>query len=392
MPSESTILKILNNYYHRVALSEEEEVQLQRWLAASESNQQLFDELSNTVAWEREASRFATTNTDPARALLQERIRRQQATQVRMKYAWQAAALIGGILVLLGGGWWWWTGRLVDLPTIRGQQQLTEQIVPGHPDSVITVETGEGKRVVLVEGQQRPISEKGETIAMQENNQLDYSGNASTAANRFNTIRIPIGKQFQVVLQDGTVVWLNAVSQLRYPVHFSGATREVELEGAGYFQVQADPIHPFIVRTTRGRVQVTGTRFVVLDYATDSKMYTGLEEGKVNVQTPQQTMQLTPGQVVEINSQQRMQESAVALRQLSSWKEQKLWFRNATYEEIFQTLVRWYAIEVRFETSITARFSGVLPTNRPLQELLNILEKTGGVRFQLKGRKLTITN
>lgn len=392
MPSESTILKILYNYYHRVALSKEEEDQLQGWLAASEANQQLFDELSNSAAWEREASRFATTNTDPARALLQERIRRQQVTRVRNMQVWQAAALIGGILLLLGGGWWWWSGSSLVAPQNKDQQLLTEVVVPGHPDSVVTVETGEGMRVTLAEGQRLPIAEEGETVAVQDNNQLNYSGNASTKAAVFNTIRIPIGKQFQVVLQDRTVVWLNAVSQLRYPVHFSGAIREVELEGAGYFEVQADPAHPFIVRTARGRVQVTGTRFVVLDYPTDSKMYTGLEEGKVNVQTPQQAMELTPGQVLEINSQQRMQESAVALRQLSSWKEQKLWFRNATYEEIFQTLVRWYAIEVRFETSITARFSGVLPTNRPLQELLNILEKTGGVRFQLEGRLLTITN
>jgi ferric-dicitrate binding protein FerR (iron transport regulator) len=120
-------------------------------------------------------------------------------------------------------------------------------------------------------------------------------------------------------------------------------------------------------------------------------MYTGLEEGKVRVQTPQQSMELVPGQVMEIDNKQGIVKSGIPLRQLTSWKEQKLWFRNATFEEIFQTLVRWYGIEVRFKEPITARFSGVLPTNRPLNELLSILEKTGGVRFELEGRQLTIS-
>jgi ferric-dicitrate binding protein FerR (iron transport regulator) len=207
----------------------------------------------------------------------------------------------------------------------------------------------------------------------------------------FNTIRIPIGKQYRLVLQDGTTVWLNAVSQLRYPVQFTGATREVELEGAGYFEVKSDVQHPFKVHTPRGVITVTGTHFVVSDYATDQAMITGLEEGKVKVETNNQSRNLTPGEVVEVSNTEKVILSATPLSEVLAWKEQKLWFHNASYEEIFNTLVRWYPIEVMFETKISSRFSGVLPTNRPLQELLKILEKAGGVHFSLEGRQLKIT-
>lgn len=386
MAAETTILPLLYKYYQNNELTPAELSALQGWLAASEKNQELFDELSNSASWTKAAEQFRETNTEPAYALLKQRI--QSPTQkVRIIPAWwQAAALIGGLVLISAA--WWWSNRLTIVPT---PDKVTEAPVdPGHRDSLVTVETSTGTAFVLGKNTQT-ISENGAIVAQEQGDQLSYAATETVGPGILNTIRIPIGKQYHLVLQDGSKVWLNAVSQLRYPVQFSGATREVELAGAGYFEVHADVHHPFKVHTSRGTITVTGTHFVVSDYLTDPAMITGLEEGKVKVETSNQSRNLTPGEVVEVSNNEKVNLSSTPLTEILAWKEQKLWFHNASYEEIFNTLVRWYAIDVKFETKITSRFSGVLPTNRPLQELLKILEKAGGVHFRLEGRQLKIT-
>lgn len=386
MASESTILPLLYKYYQNSELSPAELATLQSWLAASEKNQELFDELSNSARWSKAAEEFRGTNTDPAYVLLQQRMQ-APAKVVRSRFAWwQAAALVGG-LVLLSGTWWWSKHLTTATPPARLVQA---PIIPGHSDSLVVVETSSGSAIVLGKADQT-IRDNGAVVAKAEADELNYSSTANITPGLFNTIRIPVGKQYHLVLEDGTRVWMNAVSQLRYPVQFTGATREVELSGAGYFEVKSDAQHPFIVHTSRGTITVTGTHFVVTDYPTDPAMITGLEEGKVQVKTSTTSRNVRPGEVVEVSHNQQVNLSSTPLTQVMAWKEHKLWFRNASYEEIFTTLVRWYAIDVKFERTISSRFSGVLPTNRPLQELLTILEKAGGVHFHLEGRQLTIT-
>ncbi|MCG7859615.1 hypothetical protein MD537_21740, partial [Flavihumibacter sediminis] len=109
-----------------------------------------------------------------------------------------------------------------------------------------------------------------------------------------------------------------------------------------------------------------GTRFVVSAYAADPVMLTGLEEGKIMLQAKEENHVMQPGQVLAIGENQRIQPSKEKLQQVLAWKEQKIWFREASFETIFKTLVRWYAISVQFEGNVSTRFTGVLPTNLPL--------------------------
>lgn len=390
MTMDATILPLLYKYYQRAELTAGELDRLQAWLAKSPGNQQLFDDLSNSAAWEKEMEKYADINTDPALLLLRERLRKQEQPVVRLRSWLRVAALVGGLLVVLSG-WYWWTNRTTDEPPRMAEANPVLPITPGHPDSLVTVESSNGVRVVLVAGRQSTLTEEGQVVARQQADQLTYITTAKSESNQYNILRIPIGKQYKVVLSDGSQVWLNAVSQLRYPVFFSGDKREVELSGEGYFEVKADAQHPFIVRTERVAVTVTGTRFVVSAYAADPVMLTGLEEGKIMLQAKEENHVMQPGQVLAIGENQRIQPSKEKLQQVLAWKEQKIWFREASFETIFKTLVRWYAISVQFEGNVSTRFTGVLPTNLPLEELLSILEKGGGVHFRLKGRVLTIT-
>lgn len=390
MATDATILPLLYKYYQRAKLTPAEEDLLQAWLAHSTSNQQLFDELSNSAAWEKEMEKYGKLNTDPALVLLRQRLQKQEQPVLRMRSWLRVAALVGGLLVVVGA-WYWWSNRTaVETPPIA-EAAIHSPITSGHPDSLVTVESGNGTRVALVSGKPTQLTENGQVVASQQADQLNYTSTATNATDQFNTIRIPIGKQYKVVLSDGTRVWLNAVSQLRYPVLFSGDRREVELIGEGYFEVKADAKHPFIVRTERGAVTVTGTRFVVSAYPSDTEMITGLEEGKISLQAKEESRVMQPGQVLVIGESRGIQETKAKLHQVLAWKEQKIWFRETSFETIFQTLVRWYAITVQFEDKVDTRFTGVLPTNRPLEELLSILEKGGGVHFRLEGRVLTIT-
>lgn len=391
MAARTTILTILFRYYKQEELTPQEVDVLQAWLAASEHNQALFDDLSNTEEWERQLAALRAVDPEPAWKLLQARLRSEQQARLLSLRRWKIAALVGGLLVVLGGGWYWWIQSMPVAHAPLGQSISIAPLTPGHPDSLVTVETGGGISVPLKEGRFESIQSDGQTVARQEKDQLTYSAPNPTATLAYNTLRTPIGKQYKVVLSDGTVVWLNAVSQLRYPVAFSGDQRIVELNGEAYFEVRADPAKPFTVIASRGAVTATGTRFVVRDYGSDNTTEAGLEEGKVTVGARGQQRVLQPGQVVSIGQQQEIQNSVFSLQQLSAWKEQKIWFKNARFEDIFRTLVRWYAIQVRFQGTIRSRFTGVLPTNRPLDQLLAILEKTDGVHFQLEGRVLTIT-
>ena len=390
MTMDATILPLLYKYYQRAELTAGELDRLQAWLAKSPANQQLFDDLSNSAAWEKEMEKYAAIKTDPALVLLRQRLDMQEQPVVRLRSWLRVAAIVGGLLLLLGGGYWW-TNRTTVAPPSIAESNPVQPITPGHPDSLVTVESANGVRVALISGKPSTLTENGQVVANQQADQLTYRPATTSASDQFNTLRIPIGKQYKVVLSDGSLVWLNAASQLRYPVFFSGDTREVELMGEGYFEVKADTQHPFIVRTGRGAVTVTGTRFVVSAYATDPAMVTGLEEGKVTLQAKEENRVMQPGQVLAIGENQRIQPSKEKLQQVLAWKEQKIWFREASFETIFKTLVRWYAISVQFEGNVSTRFTGVLPTSLPLEELLGILEKGGGVHFQLKGRVLTIT-
>ena len=387
MRQNEAILSILYRYYRQEELSNGEKQLLDNWMANSESNQLLFDELSNTQAWEAKLADFKSVNADKAEEYIRRRLE-GNAGSARISW-WRAAAAIVGILVLLGAGWYYWQiSQAVKIePPATDSPYSNVELFPG--DGVVQLTLADGK-VVSIDGQSQQILQNGKLVAAQENGILTYMNSEKENSSQINRLTTPIGRVVLVVLSDGTKVWLNALSNLEYPMHFNDKERTVKLNGEGYFEV-ANAASPFIVQTRRGKVEVLGTHFNINDYANEPAMGTTLLQGSLRISNETQSKILQPGQEGRIQAGNDIATFSADTHAILGWKNNIFNFSEASYEEIFRQVARWYKLEVEFRGDINARFSGILPRDRPLQDLLKILQKGGQAHFELIGQKLIVT-
>jgi transmembrane sensor len=390
MSNASPIISILYRYYLQESLSDADTRLLQQWLAASEDNQNLFDDISNSKAWEEMIARLQTKDPEPTWQLIEERIQQQPKRIESSSMGWRVAAAIGGLLVILGAGWYFWrinqhsTNSHLAMDAVKKQPEL----LPGG-NGKVRLTLSDGKLIELDNEQRQMISQDGQQVAEQVNGVVTYRANSNPNKEQFNRIETPIGQMFSVVLRDGTRVWLNAGSDLEYPVEFTGKDRIVTLHGEGYFEVTKKH-QPFIVQTSRGNIQVLGTHFNVNDYANEPVMRTTLLEGSVRISNESEKTVLQPGMAAVITPDKKITAHPADTSAVMGWKNNTFWFKQSGYEEIFRQISRWYDVEVVFENRTQARFSGILPRDRPLSELLGIIEKGGQVHFVLEGRKLIV--
>ena len=187
-------------------------------------------------------------------------------------------------------------------------------------------------------------------------------------------------------MEDGTKVWINSASRLRYPVVFSGNIREVYLEGEAYFEVQREGDRPFIVHSGEQKVTVLGTSFGISCYASEANDYTTLVSGKVKVdfERGKQSFVLEPGMQVAYNKESGMvRERRVDVAEFVAWKEGKYVFKQKRLEDILSTLSRWYDFEVFYQNSEMKEvlFSGELRRFDDFNYLLQLIERTSDVKF-----------
>ena len=198
-----------------------------------------------------------------------------------------------------------------------------------------------------------------------------------------------------MVLADGTKVWLNADSKLRFPVSFTAERREVYLEGEAYFEVAKDSEHPFIVHISRGAIEVLGTGFNVRDYREEQKTVTTLVQGKVvyrSERQPGREIMLEPGFQIKDEEGGSLQPRKVDVILYTGWKDGKYVFENATLEEIMQVLSRWYDIAVFYKREEVKKlhFTGDLERYKTINDFLEFMEIGGNVRFSIKGKTVLI--
>jgi hypothetical protein len=255
-------------------------------------------------------------------------------------------------------------------------------IEPGTDKATLTLENG--TQVVLEKGtsyQTQNANSNGEQIVYQQNKK-------DSKQIVYNHLTIPRGGQFHIVLSDGTEVWLNSESQLKYPVTFvDGQTREVELVyGEAYFDVSPSLKHngtKFIVLNKAQNVEVLGTEFNIKAYKDEANIYTTLVEGRVSVHADAQKQNLQPSQQSNLN----LEDKSIVVAKVDvyneiSWKEGVFSFEQKTLEEIMKVLSRWYDIEVVFqnETIKDQEFVGVLRKNQSIEEILTIIKNFGIIK------------
>ena len=316
------------------------------------------------------------------------RVLKQLGGRNRRLIWWTSIA--ASIVVLVVAGWWF--GREPE-PKSGNVQIMAEAIQPGQSRAVVTL--ADGQQVVL-EQANRKIEESDGTVLHSDSGALVYMANAekTTAKVMYNTVSIPRGGEYRWELADGTKVWLNAATELRFPVNFTGDMREVYLKGEAYFQVKRDEKHPFIVHTSMGAVEVLGTSFNVRDYEDEREVVTTLETGKVMYVSgnTREKVTLNPGYQVLEKESSPVEVRKVDPLQYTGWREGKYVFEDVALEDIMRTLCRWYDIDVVYANPAVKKFhfTGDLERYESISIFLSFIETGGDVKFKTEGKTIII--
>lgn len=265
-----------------------------------------------------------------------------------------------------------------------------EEILPKGNQAILTLSNG--SVIVLDSTKNGIITIQGNVKVIKlDSGQLAYSPAASNTTDSleitYNTISTPRAAQYQVLLSDGTKVWLNAASSLRYPTSFSGQERKVELTGEGYFEVAKNKDNPFHVRAGAVEVEVTGTHFNIMAYEDEASIQTTLLEGSVKVSCNGQSDVLKPGKQASLNRAGRKLTTGDAdVQQAVAWKNGYFYFDRSDVKTIMRQVSRWYDLNIVYESSVPdMKFSGKIERNLPLSGISHLLE-SGQIHFRIEGK------
>lgn len=314
---------------------------------------------------------------------------------------WSAAAAV--LLLLAVAAYFRMQDRSALSTIVQNKESVHDKkdITPGSDKAVLTLASGE--TVVLDEADNGSLAQEGSTKVIKLDGQLSYQQTGNTKEISYNTITTPKGGQYKLVLADGTKVWLNAASSLRFPVSFTGASRTVELTGEGYFEVAklalpgANVNMPFIVKILNvaentGEVEVLGTHFNIMAYGDESTIKTTLLEGSVKVRNNKTNALLKPGQQANLQKDMLRTTDRVDVEEVVAWKEGYFQFdRKAPIDHVMRQIARWYDVEIVYEGEIpNRRFGGKIARNSQLQDVLKMLE-LNNIHFRINRRKITVT-
>ena len=363
-------------------LTDEEEATLCQWREVDERHEAYYQRLIDPEFLQREYLRLREINPKRPMEDMRRRVGHKQQWRVWAKVA--AAACLCALLVW-GGSMYYQerqeNGRL--LATIHAMQ-----IRPGQMQATLVI--GGGEPITL--GSDSAANSR--VIARQKD--LIAAMPASEATAVHNTLTTPRGGEFKIVLEDSTEVWLNAESKLIYPEKFGSMERRVAVVGEAYLKVRKDTQRPFYVETDGQLVRVYGTELNIRSYEEDGQVYTTLVSGQVSVARAgymQGELVLTPGHQALFDKQTgsatvRSVNAAV----VTSWKQGMFVFEEQTLEQIMQCLCRWYDFGYRFMDDVSRQtiFMGSIPRYAEFEDVVKILEKSGGLRIHVSGRSVTI--
>lgn len=269
-------------------------------------------------------------------------------------------------------------------------------VLPGVDKAILIL--SDGSKIVLDDAKNENIVEKaGLVISKTTDGQLLYKVSSTlpkSATIAYNTISTSKGNQYQILLPDGTKVWLNAASSLKYPEVFTGNERKVILSGEAYFEVAKNKDMPFIVQTRNQDVQVLGTHFNINSYSDEQSIKTTLLEGAIKVTNANFSKILKPGEqsLVENNGLGNINViKNIDVDSEIAWKKGLFSFNNVALKTILIKLERWYDIKIDYQSIPDKRYNGMVPRKSNLSEVLHMLELTGNISFKIEeGRRLKV--
>lgn len=358
-------------------MTPEDEAALQQWRAESPSNEKIFRETVATGHLEEEYIKTSSVDTSRPMDDMRRRIRKSRSLSLGR---WVVSVAGAAAILLLGI----WIGVKVKSdsthPAASHPEELVAQIQPGQTKAVLT--TSDGEVFNFSEPQ------KATSVA---------SHKRAEARINLNSLEIPRGGEFHIVLEDSTEVWLNAQTTLRYPEVFSDSMRVVEIAGEGYFKVAKEQKRPFIVKTANQTIRVYGTEFNVNSYEDDEEVVTTLVSGSIALTSDLHSsneLLLAPGhQAVFNKSNDETAVKSVNTEVVTSWRNDMFVFDDLSLDKIMRQLSRWYDFEYEFldEASSKIVFKGRIPRYGKFGNALSILEISGGLRFDVEGKKVFIS-
>ncbi|PWV47705.1 FecR family protein [Chitinophaga sp. S165] len=382
-------IKRLLDKYKRNEISDEEYLQLMQEVADDAHTSAIKAHIMETLYGKVPDMGLST---DEAAAMLSgifqagtaDARRLRVARRRRLVYSSLAAAVIGGMIV---------TGVYVSQPGKKAAPVAAihaKALLPGSDKAMLTL--ADGTVIPLDSANNGALAKQGNTQITNRNGALSYNSGGQSSEVMYNTVATPHGGQYQLTLADGSRVWLNAASSIRFPTAFTGRGREVEITGEAYFEVAQQADMPFRVKVHNVEVNVLGTSFNIMAYQDEQFIKTTLVDGAVQLKHGNNASVLKPGLQASLSAKDNHFEIGQAdMEQTLAWKEGKFRFRNTNIRTIMRQLSRWYDIEVSYQGDMSdIDLTGVISRREEAGKLLKALEATQRVQFAVNGNNVTV--
>ncbi|WP_184541983.1 FecR family protein [Mucilaginibacter sp. FT3.2] len=317
----------------------------------------------------------------------------------RYRLMWSKFAAAAAILIFISAGVYFYLNKEGVKPPLAQMavKQLQNDILPGGNKAVLTL--GNGKKIELDDVKNGIVARQNGTATIKtKSGQLVSrveSGNkfAEELPVSYNTITTARGGQYQVILPDGSKVWLNAASSLKYPTAFKGSERNVELTGEAYFEVAKNAAMPFYVKSAGQTVKVLGTHFNINAYEDERVIKTTLLEGSIQIAYQQVKALIKPGETARITlglANKIMVDEDLDTGDAVAWKDGYFQFNHSDIQTVMRQISRWYDVTVIYKGTVPSKdFGGAIQRNLSLSQVLHILEKSQ-LHFIIKGKEVVV--
>lgn len=367
-------------------LDDVEKRELEEWTAVPE-NRELYRRMTDREYMKERILKWGTIDVKGHAEAFEREMGKTSGRRIGM---WRVCAAAVVVIVLVGVGVW------KSMTTPQEVPELADvRIVPGGMKAVLVLD--DGRQVALDTKVTDEIVERDGKVIRKDAAGIDYTREEGVqGAGLKNKIIVPTGGEYNLVLSDGTTVYLNSESKIEYPVTFTGKERVVTLEGEAYFQVAASEEHPFVVKTRDMDVLVTGTEFNVKAYRDEMNVQTTLLRGAVSVFTgygKSEEAMIKPNQQAWWNREK----ATLEVREVDpdlfvAWRNGRFLFRQDRLEDIMRTLARWYDVEVVFldESIKDMVFAGKLDRSEDIMPIVNVLRATDKLTVEVNGKQIVL--
>ncbi len=313
---------------------------------------------------------------------------RRHPRLIKFRYYITAAAV--SLIFLATGGYFYFT-RPSGTIAVTVLPHKPQVIIPGGNKAVLTL--ADGSQVILDTSRTGVLAiQGGSSVRKSKDGQVVYEATDKSYGESqvaLNTITTPRGGEYQVILPDGSKVWLNAASSLTFPAFFTGKERRVELTGEAYFEVAENSKQPFRVTISSTEVEVLGTHFNIMGYPDESSVNTTLLEGSVKVRSGDKSRLIHPGQ--QARSGDGLEVSDVDAEQAVAWKKGYFSFNNENIQVIMRKIARWYNVDIEYRGNIAKKtFGGTISKFENVSEVLKVMELTDVIHFKIEERRVIV--